>query len=189
MGQNSAGRRKRRHDIAFQPADTSPNRSEWHTRYLPTRKPRTGSPPERPTLRHTRPVLRRTGPGWPTTPPLPRGPLTRERSKSAAFLHLLPQQQPQFPRPIGQRQAQPLEVRMACPNLCFDGRDLLAATIDSRGLLTTLRCHVLEGSPVTVEHWLLARICQKPLANNVGVPRIDFHEPCLAAAPLASDQS
>jgi hypothetical protein len=46
---------------------------------------------------------------------------------SAALLRFFVEQHPQFPRPVRQRQAQPFQVRMAGPELCFDGRDLLTA--------------------------------------------------------------
>ena len=57
-------------------------------------------------------------------------PLHRGEGQALAGL-----QKPQFRRPVHQRQAQALHVQMAGAQLSFQGRNLLAATLDSFSLL------------------------------------------------------
>jgi hypothetical protein len=57
--------------------------------------------------------------------------LARRGNPSAAFLSLASEEQQQFPGPIGQRQAQPLQVRIPGSDLRLDVRDLLAVARDS----------------------------------------------------------
>jgi hypothetical protein len=44
-------------------------------------------------------------------------------------------QQPQFPRPVGERQSQPFQIGMPSADLSLDRGDLTATTLDSRSLL------------------------------------------------------
>jgi hypothetical protein len=65
-------------------------------------------------------------------------------------------QEPQFCRPICQRQAQTLHIGMAVPKQPFDFRYLPAATFDSRRLLPALCRDLLEGPAIRLELGLVA---------------------------------
>ena len=60
-------------------------------------------------------------------------------------------------------------------NLRFDGRDLLAAAVDSCGLLPAFSGDLVERAPVAIEYGLLARILLVPPTNDIGVAGIQFH--------------
>lgn len=77
---------------------------------------------------------------------------------------------------------------MARPDLRFDGGDLRAAASDSSGLLTALPGDLVERATVAIQHGLLARILLVSPANDIGVARVQFHQPRRAAATLAGDQ-
>jgi hypothetical protein len=72
-------------------------------------------------------------------------------------------------------------------NLAFDGRDLRAASGDSCGLLVTFLGYLIEGAPVAVENGRRSHVVHVPLANDIGVARIQFHQPGFPAAALAGD--
>ena len=87
---------------------------------------------------------------------------------------LLLQQYPQLNRPIRQRQAEALQVRMAGPDLGLDCRDLAAATVDSGGDVLPLTRHLLKRLVGSLEHRLLARELQVSAQNHIRVSWINF---------------
>jgi hypothetical protein len=65
-------------------------------------------------------------------------------------------QKPQLARPIGQAQAQPLDIRVAGEKLRFDGRNLLAAASDSCWLLSAFLGDLVERPAIAVKRGFLA---------------------------------
>src|SRR5271167_2723675 len=72
-------------------------------------------------------------------------------------------------------------------NQTFDFRNLLAAPLESRGLLQTL-CFDLLESPAVFQYGLLSRVILKSLDDTIRVLRVDLHQPRLAVTPFARDQ-
>jgi hypothetical protein len=64
--------------------------------------------------------------------------------------------QPQFPRPVRERQAQTLQVRMPGPDSCFDFRDFAAATGDSCSRSDPLLGDFRERPAVSIQDRVLA---------------------------------
>src|SRR6266581_2424944 len=77
----------------------------------------------------------------------------------------------QFCGPVGQRQEQPLQIRIAGADLPFDGRDLAPAAFHSRGDRNPLGFDLLKSSTVAVEHSLLPGVFLIPAHYAVGVLR------------------
>ena len=97
------------------------------------------------------------------------GQTWRNRSQPCARL-----QQPQLRRPVRQRQAEPLEVLVASPDLGFDFRDLPAAAFHSYGHLLALGGNLVEGPAVAVELGLLPAQFLPALHAHVHVFRIQL---------------
>ena len=74
--------------------------------------------------------------------------------------------QPQLRRPVGQR----------------------PATLDSRSLLETLPRDLVECVAIALEHGLLAREFLPTPHNDVGIPRVNLHQPRLTASPLTGNE-
>jgi hypothetical protein len=81
-----------------------------------------------------------------------------------------------------------MEVWMPGPDLLLNHCDFRTATTDSRSLCQPFRPDLVEGTPVRIENRDLACVFLPASANYVGVLRIEFHQPSVTAAALASDQ-
>jgi hypothetical protein len=84
---------------------------------------------------------------------LPSGPFRPPgfgRGGPSCLQAQLPLNQPQLRRPVRQRQAQPLHVRVAGAEGSLDFRNLPAATCDSYGPLPAFLSDLIECAPVAI---------------------------------------
>jgi hypothetical protein len=101
--------------------------------------------------------------------------LRRRIQHRRLFSSLLPQQDPQFRRPVRQREGQALQIRMASPDLKFRFRNFPAATLDSYGRVLPFFRDLIERSPVAVERGLLRRVLLPAPHDHVDVLGVEFH--------------
>ena len=78
----------------------------------------------------------------------------------------------QFHGPIRKREAQAWQVRIASPNLRFDGRNFALAAFRSYSRLGTLRSDFIKRAPVAFEGRFLAAQRLPALNHHVHVFRV-----------------
>jgi seryl-tRNA(Sec) selenium transferase len=79
----------------------------------------------------------------------------QRRRLFSLWIERLAQQDSQLGRPVHERQAQPLQVRIACAQLRFDGRNLPAALPDSCRIVAVFRRDFFERASITIQRGLL----------------------------------
>jgi hypothetical protein len=65
---------------------------------------------------------------------------------------------------------------MSADDWPFDFRDLLATTLDSRGILQAFGFDQIEGPAVAIENGQFSRVLPIPAQDTICVLRIDLHQ-------------
>ena len=132
-----------------------------------------------PAVRHRRPRLRRFSNGGGTRPLFAwsrtdarKRPVSRNGSSALLSCAVIIFDPPHFRGPVRKCQAEPFEIHMSRKDLSLYGRDLPAATGDSRSLLPPRHRDVVERSAIDIQLGLLAGESLPALNDHVHVLRI-----------------